>query len=111
MSNFDLDLSGSKHTHFDPSRREEHCAVRIYVLALSVQKLSAKTQLVIFGHLPDLRHHQLTETIKIRYHQFPLVMGNIRYLYRRATPGQKGKRGRFALPLLTWHAGKQTLNW
>ena len=46
-SNFGLDLLGSNHTSFDASRWEEYDGVGILALALSVQKLSTKNNVVI----------------------------------------------------------------
>ena len=41
-------------TYFEASRGEEDDGVRIFALAYFVQKLLAKTHMVIFGHLFDL---------------------------------------------------------
>ena len=47
-SNFDLDVSGSKHTYFDAlSRREEHDGVRIFALDHFVKKLRVKKHVIL----------------------------------------------------------------
>ena len=75
-SNFDLGLSGSKHTSFDSSRREKHNGVRYFALDRSIQKLSAKNHMVIFSHWPDLWRHQMTENFKIGYQRRPFITAN-----------------------------------
>ena len=75
-SNFDLGLSGSKHTSFDSSRREKHNGVRYFALDRSIQKLSAKNHMVIFGRWSDLWRHQMTENFKIGYQRRPFITAN-----------------------------------
>ena len=60
-----------------PSRREEHDGVLIMALYLSLQKLSAKNNMVNLGHLRHFRGHHLILRFKYWYCWVTPVKANI----------------------------------